>query len=65
MSFSFQNSFYFQDGLSVSGGTSIFVRVGIIDKHTILTTNRMLTGFTQRQENRYSSNRNSHGLSKG
>ena len=62
--FSFQNSFYFYDRLSISGGISIYVRAGIIDKRTILTTNRMLTGVTQPHEYRYSSNRNSHGLSK-
>ena len=65
ISFSFQNSFYFYGRLGVFGGISNFVRVGLIDKHTILTTNRMFTGFTQPHENRYSSNWNSHGLSKG
>ena len=65
ISFSFPKSFYFHDRLSVSGGILIFVRVDIIDKRTILTTNCTLTGFTQPHENRCSSNRNSHGLSKG
>ena len=37
-----------------------FVRVSLIDKHTILMTNRMLTVFIQPHENRYSSNRNSN-----
>ena len=64
ISFSFQNSFYFHDRLSVSGGISVFARVGIVNKRTILTTNRTLTGFTQPHENRSSSNRNSHSLSK-